>query len=193
MSTENRNELSEILEQSDLISRVTQEALSQNNPIIIIDGRAGSGKTTLANRLQNQLFLEGDSAPRIIHMDDLYLGWEGLKDGVSYLQRMVLNPLLNTGTASWQEYNWDTNQRQEWREFSGGTPLIIEGCGSLNTFTAAMTKLTIWIEMPEERRKQRSIERDGDKYLQFWEAWSAQELDFLASEKSPELANFILR
>jgi hypothetical protein len=185
--------LTQQLEYDELLSRLTEEALAKPNPIIIIDGRAGSGKTTFANQLQNKLFLEGDSAPRVIHMDDLYLGWDGLKDGVSYLQRMVLNPLIAKGSSSWQEYNWETNQRDAWREFSFGTPLIIEGCGSLNTYTASITPLTVWFDVPEDTRKERSLERDGDKFLQYWDSWAAQELDFIALEKSPELASFILR
>lgn len=180
-------------EYGDLISRLTEEALSKPNPIIIIDGRSGSGKTTFANELKNRLFVEGDSAPRVIHMDDLYLGWDGLRAGVSYLQRMVLSPLVSKGSSSWQEYNWETNKREAWREFSGGTPLIIEGCGSLNSYTASITPLTVWFDVPEELRKLRTIERDGDKFMKYWDGWAAQELDFLAQEKSQELASFILR
>lgn len=182
--------MSEHLEYSDLLSRITEQALSVANPIIIVDGRSGSGKTTFATQLQNQLFSEGDSAPRIIHMDDLYLGWDGLQDGVSYLQRMILSPLVTNGSASWQVYDWEKGKRDSWREFSGGTPLIIEGCGSLNTFTASLTNLTIWLEATEQIRTQRWQERDGDKYLKYFDMWAAQELDFIAREKSPELASF---
>lgn len=179
--------------QQALIEHLTEQALASNNAIILIDGRAGSGKSTLAAKLQNNIFREGESAPRVIHMDDLYLGWTGLNEGVSYLQRMILSPLQTKGLASWQEYNWETNRRENWREFSGGTPLIIEGCGSINTFTSSITDLSVWLEVPEVTRKQRFIERDGEKFLQFWESWSAQELDFIAREKSPELAHFISR
>jgi uridine kinase len=38
--------------------------------IITIDGPAGSGKTTLAQKLVNDL-----SDAQVIHMDDLYEGW----------------------------------------------------------------------------------------------------------------------
>lgn len=184
--------MAEQLSYDELLARLTDEALALTNPIIIIDGRAGSGKSTFASKLQNQLFIEGDSAPRVLNMDDLYLGWDGLNDGVSYLQRMILNPLLTKGSASWQEYNWDTGQRDAWREFSGGTPLIIEGCGSLNTNTASLTNLTVWLDAPEQLRRDRWRERDGEKFMQYFDMWAAQELDFIAREKSPELANYYL-
>ncbi len=182
--------MTEKLGLDDLVTRLTEESLVLSNPIIVIDGRAGSGKSTFASKLQNQLFIEGESAPRIIHMDDLYLGWDGLNEGVSYLQRMILTPLLTKGSASWQEYNWDLSARDTWREFSFGTPLIIEGCGSLNTFTKDITSLTLWLEVDEETRRERWRLRDGEKFMPFWDQWAAQELDFIAREKSPELANF---
>jgi uridine kinase len=161
-----------------------------HTPIILIDGRAGSGKSTLADQIQNELFRQGESMPRIIHMDDLYDGWHGLAAGAEYLQRFVLSPLLTKGTASWQEYNWEISARNRWREFSGGTPLIIEGCGALNQYTSSIAKLSIWLEVEEEIRRTRWKNRDGNIFDEYFETWAAQELDFIAREKSPALADF---
>jgi uridine kinase len=123
-------------------------------------------------------------------MDDLYEGWHGLAQGADYLQRVVLGPLLATGHSSWQEYNWELEKRDRWREFSGGTPLIIEGCGSLNRNTTTVAHLSVWLDVPEEIRKQRWLERDGHIFDQYFDIWAAQELDFIAREKSPEFAQF---
>ena len=185
----------ESLVYEELLDRLTDESIELVDrgiamPIIVIDGRAGSGKSTLALDLQNELFRSGESMPRIIHMDDLYEGWNGLAQGAEYLQRSVLNPLLASGTSSWQEFNWETNERERWREFSGGTPLIIEGCGSLNRYTATVAHLTVWLDVPEEIRKQRWLERDGHIFDQYFDSWAAQELDFIAREKSPEFSQF---
>jgi len=179
----------------ELLTRLTREILelvdsAVSTPIVVIDGRAGSGKSTLALALQNALFIEGESLPRLINMDDLYEGWDGLAQGAEYLQRTILMPLLANKTASWQEFNWETNQRERWREFSGGTPLIIEGCGSLNRYTAGIANLTVWLDVPEEIRKARWLERDGHAFDQYFDSWAAQELDFIAREKSPEWASF---
>jgi len=179
----------------ELLTRLTRETLELvdsgvNTPIVVIDGRAGSGKSTLALALQNALFIEGESLPRLINMDDLYEGWSGLAQGTEYLQRNILMPLLSNKTASWQEFNWETNQRERWREFSGGTPLIIEGCGSLNRYTASVANLTVWLDVAEEIRRARWLERDGHAFDQYFDSWAAQELDFIAREKSPEFATF---
>ena len=186
------------LSYDQLIDQVPKETLELQDsgvvtPIILIDGRAGSGKSTLAERIQNELFRQGESMPRIVHLDDLYEGWHGLAAGVEYLQRFVLNPLLTNQTASWQEYNWELGKRDRWREFSGGTPLIIEGCGSLNQFTSTIAQLSIWLEVDEATRRSRWLERDGDAFNEYFEIWAAQELDFIAREKSPTLANYLLQ
>ncbi len=156
-------------------------------PIVLIDGRAGSGKSTLGALLQNQLFKDGESLPRLIHMDDLYEGWDGLQAGTDYLLRQILTPIVSRKRASWQEFNWAKNERDRWREFEGGTPLIIEGCGSLSRATAELANLKVWVDSPEETRRARWIEREGGDV--FWPRWAAQELDFYARERSTELAD----
>lgn len=185
----------EALAYDELLNRLSEDTFALIDravamPIIVIDGRAGSGKSTLALDLQNELFKAGESLPRIIHMDDLYEGWNGLALGAEYLQRVVLAPLLSNGTSSWQEYNWESNSRDRWREFSGGTPLIIEGCGSLNRFTGTNAHLTVWLDVPDSVRKQRWLERDGHIFDEYFDIWAAQELDFIAKERSPEFAKY---
>jgi len=155
-------------------------------PIVLIDGRAGSGKSTLADALQRRLFKEGETLPRLIHMDDLYPGWSGLAAGAEYLQRFVLGPIAARKTANWQLFDWSVGERSEWREFSGGTPLIVEGCGALNSQSAELAQFKVWIETPENVRHERWLAREGND--EHWAAWAAQELDFYAREKSQALA-----
>lgn len=155
-------------------------------PVLLIDGRAGSGKSTLAEEVQNAFFKLGESAPRLIHMDDLYAGWDGLQLGAEYLQRTILNPLAKREVAHYQLFDWQSGERKDWREFAGGTPLIIEGCGAINRNSIESADLSVWLEETEETRKQRWIDREGND--EHWVSWAAQELDFYARERSAELA-----
>lgn len=194
--------LSDLPDAAALTERIGKQVLElvdagKSMPIVLIDGRSNSGKSTLAENLQNFLFKHGESAPRVIHMDDLYAGWDGLAEGADYLQRFILNPLTATGlagtsaavrTASWQEYDWSLGERKNWREFSGGTPLIVEGCGALNQQSAPLADIKVWLEVAEEVRHARWLEREGSN--EHWAEWAAQELDFYAREKSSELANY---
>mgnify|MGYP000272887441 CR=1 FL=1 len=175
------------------------EAGSQT-PIVLIDGRTGSGKTTFAAELQNRIFQKGESAPRVIHMDDLYEGWDGLQAGVDYLIRQILNPLARREGASWQEYDWTASDPSTpekvgartgtWREFRGGTPLIIEGVGSLSRIAAEQADITVWLEADQKLRQDRIAARnaEGDGDGSWFAMWTAQEADFYAREKSEEIA-----
>jgi cytidylate kinase len=123
-------------------------------------------------------------------MDDLYEGWNGLDAGCDYLLRFVLGPVSRKKTASWQEFDWSTNQRSgAWREFEGGTPLIVEGCGALSAAAAELANLRIWLEADVNLRKQRWDDREPEAHSSFWAIWAAQEEDFYAREKSASIAD----
>jgi uridine kinase len=183
-------------DQLALIEKISSQVLElidrgKQTPIILIDGRAGSGKSTFAEKLQQQLFRDGESAPRVIHMDNIFEGWDGLALGSDYMVRFILQPLARRETASWQDWSWVKNQRSSWREFSGGTPLIVEGCGSLTERSKEHADISIWLEASEETRRERWIQRE--RHLEKFDFWAAQELDFYAREKSQSLADLVIK
>ena len=183
-------------DQLALIKKISSQVLElidrgNQTPIVLIDGRAGSGKSTFAESLQQQLFRDGESAPRVIHMDNIFEGWDGLALGSDYLVRFILQPLSRRETASWQDWSWVKNQRSSWREFSGGTPLIVEGCGSLTERSKEHADISIWLEASEETRRARWIQRE--RHLDKFDFWAAQELDFYAREKSQSLADLVIK
>ena len=183
-------------DQLALIEKISSQVLElidrgNQTPIILIDGRAGSGKSTFAESLQQQLFRDGESAPRVIHMDNIFEGWDGLALGSDYMVRFILQPLARRETASWQDWSWVKNQRSSWREFSGGTPLIVEGCGSLTERSKEHADISIWLEASEETRRERWIQRE--RHLEKFDFWAAQELDFYAREKSQSLADLVIK
>jgi uridine kinase len=192
------SELSDLagLDQQKLIEALSTKILDQidrgnQTPIILIDGRAGSGKSTFAESLQQQLFRDGESAPRVIHMDNIFEGWEGLSLGSDYLVRLILDPLARQETASWQDWSWVKNERSSWREFSGGTPLIVEGCGALTERSKAHADLSLWLEASEATRRERWLKRE--RHLDRFDFWAAQELDFYARERSQSLADLVVK
>jgi uridine kinase len=183
------------LDQQKLVESLSTKILDQidrgnQTPIILIDGRAGSGKSTFAEKLQQQLFRDGESAPRVIHMDNIFEGWEGLSLGSDYMVRFILNPLARKETASWQDWSWVKNERSSWREFSGGTPLIVEGCGALTERSKEHAYLSLWLEASEATRRERWLKRE--RHLDKFDFWAAQELDFYAREKSKSLADLVI-
>jgi hypothetical protein len=193
-------------EQTDFrngIGVITKLALSLADqfptPIILVDGRAGSGKSSFAEELRNELFRQSDAAPTLIHMDDLYPGWEGLAAGSAYLVQSILEPLSKAKPAAWQKWDWSFGGRGEpnepgngWREFAGGNVLIVEGCGSLSRQSRELAQLSVWIEAPRDVRRARWQARDAGKFDEFWGIWQAQEDHFFETEKSSHLADWII-
>ena len=55
--------------------------------LIAVDGPSGSGKSTLGAAIGAAL-----DAP-VVHMDDIYPGWDGLADAVPLVTTQVLEPL----------------------------------------------------------------------------------------------------
>ena len=168
-------------------------------PIILIDGRAAAGKSGFAQKLAEEYFKLDKQAARVIQMDDLYPGWEGLAEGSVYLWKEILTPLSQGRTASWQVWDWNQNQRggqdpmNGHREFSGGTALIIEGCGSISRITSELADITIWIEAEDLERKQRFNRRDEGKFDEYFGLWATQEDEFYERENTRELAELKIR
>jgi uridine kinase len=193
-------------EQTDFrngVGVITKLALSLADqiptPIILIDGRAGSGKSSFAEELRNELFRQLDAAPTLIHMDDLYPGWEGLQAGSGYLIQNILQPLSQGKPAAWQLWDWASSKRgapeepgNGWREFPGGNILIVEGCGTLSRQARGLANLAVWLEAPREVRRERWHTRDSGKFDECWGLWQAQEDHFYESEKPDLLADLVV-
>lgn len=169
-------------------------------PVVLIDGRAGSGKSLFASRLAENYFAENRQAARIVRLDDLYPGWEGLVAGSVYAREQILEPISAGKKASWQIWDWDKSSRgasneagNGFREFSGGTALILEGCGALSKASAPLASLTIWIAADDATRRKRFTERDGGRFDEHWGVWAAQEEEFYEAEKSQGLAELVIQ
>ena len=177
----------------DLTPRLLGLHQSKQTPVVLIDGRAGSGKSTFARLLQDLVFQETKQSPKVIHMDDLYLGWDGLSQGSLYLVEQILKQLKFAGKAQWQRWDWANDKRggsdpgNGWREFDGQNMLIVEGCGSVTEQSKELADLTIWIEADRETRKERFEARDRGVFSNFWNSWSAQEDEFFQDQRSDEI------
>ena len=181
------------------LNRILSLQESGKLPIVLIDGRAASGKSQFAKDLAEAFFQVDRQAARTIHMDDLYPGWNGLAEGSVYLLTNILLPLANSRSANWQVWNWRKNHRgaeepgNGRREFSGGTLLIVEGCGSISRLSYEHSDFQVWIEADDKERKERFSLRDQGKFDEFFGIWSAQEDEYYEKEKSKQLAQLIVQ
>jgi predicted kinase len=151
-------------------------------PVVLIDGRSGSGKSSLADELAPAL------GAQLVRLDDIYPGWDGLQAASDHVHGFVLS-----SHPRWQAWNWDADRPGEWHELDASGALVIEGAGSLSVANRRLASFGIWIELDAATRKQRALARDGDRYAPHWDRWAAQEEAFAAREHPRDLADVELR
>lgn len=173
-----------------VVAAVDAAAADRRTPIILIDGPSGAGKSSLADRLLREWPASG--RPRLVRMDDLYPGWDGLDVGSVAVGRDLLEPLRANGTGSWQRWDWAEHRSAEPEPVAGREPLVVEGCGSLSRRNAAVADLTVWLQADDALRKQRALARDGEAFAVEWDRWQAQFDRFVAREHPLDLATLVL-
>lgn len=151
--------------------------------ITIIDGRSGAGKTRLAAQLA------AETGARVIHMDDLYAGWHGLATGSRLLERGILAPRAAGERAVWRRWDWTIADWGTEDRAEPGESLIVEGCGSLTLESRGHADRAIWLEAPEDVRRARALDRDGDD--SWWLLWREQEDVHVAANDPKALADEI--
>ncbi len=134
--------------------------------VILIDGESGAGKTTLANVMQRAL------GATVVHLDDVYTGWDGLIAGRNHVIASVVHPLVKGLGGSHETWDWELSEPGNQVTVEPCDVLIIEGCGISTPESRALADVTIWLNCDEEIRRERLRHRDGavfDEFTQLWE------------------------
>ncbi|MDO5712749.1 MAG: AAA family ATPase [Micrococcales bacterium] len=158
--------------------------------IVAVDGPSGSGKTMLAARLQEGLAARGHQA-QVVHMDDLFPGWDGLAAAASRLSEWVLTPLAQGSNAAYRRYDWVRAQYAEWHPVPAADWLVVEGVGCGSRVAAARYAVLLWVEAEREERMRRGLERDGETFAPHWRRWADQEAVVFAHEGTRSRADMI--
>ena len=154
--------------------------------LVVVDGPAGSGKTTLAERLGAAL-----GAP-VVHADDLLEGWGDLEGWWPRLQEWVLGPLAEDRPGRYRRYDWTERRFAEWHDVPASGALVVEGCGSARRAADAVAVLRIWVEAPPDVRLARGLDRDGEALREEWLTWMAAEEAHFAAESTRERADVLV-
>lgn len=157
------------------------------NPVVLIDGRAGAGKSSLARLVAANWPLAG--RPQLIALDSIYPGWDGLDAGVERALHDILRPHARGLLSTWRRWDWDLAGEAEAHAVTPALGVILEGCGALNPATARLADVRVWVEAPARSRKERALRRDGDAFRPHWDRWAAQEERHLTRHDPRGLAN----
>ena len=159
--------------------------------VIAIDGPAGAGKTTLATNLA--LALAPELRVQIIHMDDLYDGWDNaLGSRLSETLAHIVSSHKSGRKISFSKYDWAKSEFKVAEEIPDADLIILEGVGSGQGVIRDELAALLWIDIDHSFGLERVIARDGDSIKAQMQMWLTQQQQHFSREGTQNAADFIL-
>ena len=145
--------------------------------VLAVDGPSGSGKTGFAGGLAVV------TGADVLHLEDIYPGWSGLA-ATPPLVRRVLDGIAVGEIGDVHRWDWDAAQDGPLLRVRPSPLLILDGVGSGAAILRPYLSFLIWVDAPDDVRKRRALDRDGDVYAPFWDTWAAQEAEHFSAEQT---------
>jgi uridine kinase len=159
--------------------------------VIAIDGPAGAGKTTLAKNLA--LALAQDLRVQVIHMDDLYDGWDkALGSQLSETLAHIVSSHKSGKVVKFSKYDWAKSAFKEADVIPEADLIILEGVGSGQIAIRDELAALLWIDIDRSLGLDRVLSRDGDSIKAQMQMWLTEQEQHFAREGTQKAADFIL-
>ena len=182
------------------LSALLTAALAQKptKPLVLaLDGRCGSGKTTLANALAKQF-----PASVVLRTDDFYLppaqrahGWEQTPCANMDLVRLrdeALRPAYAGQPAQYRAYSCREGAYRPAQELAAQPLVILEGSYSHHPLLAGYETLRVFVTCSKAEQTRRLQAREGERYADFAARWIPLEERYFAQYKIEETADFVV-
>lgn len=165
----------------DLFETIEEKMKSKQPLIVAVEGRCGSGKTTLAGELMKS-FHAG-----VIHMDDFFLRpgqrtkkrLEEIGGNIDYERFLeeAAEPLRNGRTVfTYRKYDCGCGMMKEKVTVRGDSLIVVEGVYSCHPLFCDIYDLKVFLDVDEEEQKRRIAERSSaELYRRFIEEWIPKE------------------
>ena len=162
--------------------------------IIAVDGRGGSGKTTLTTALTAAV-----PGAQAFHLDDLIWN-EPLYDWDQLLVD-TLTQLREAGCLDLVPDKWREHGREGSIRVPAGSPLVVvEGTGAGLRAVSNLIDAHVWVQTGDDVAERRGISRDiaegvngnAEESVRFWHWWMAGERIFFAKDRPWQRADVIV-
>jgi hypothetical protein len=157
--------------------------------LLAVDGRSGSGKTTVAERVAARV-----PGAAVVHTDDV-AWYHAMFDWAALIADGVLAPLRRGEAVSFRPPPWDARGRPGAVTVPAGcTLVVVEGVGIGRRDLARFFDALVWVQADRALARVRGVARDGGGPEQetFWDEWEAEEQPFLAREQPWERADVVV-
>lgn len=160
--------------------------------IITIDGPAGAGKSTMAAHLARLLAVRPFGDAPIVHMDDLYRGWDdALTPQLSAtLKDQILKPISLGKRGGYRAWDWEKGSPGQVVTIPRHPFLILEGVGASQRVVRPFASTMVWIDIDPKFGLARVIGRDAPKvkdpdlFERQMQAWQGEELLHFEQERT---------
>lgn len=173
---------------SEVVAAIANsERRNKHCQIIAVDGPAGAGKSTLANRIAQSF---SDLPSLVIHMDDLYDGWENALTPAltKVLEGSIAKPVSEGKAFEYRKYDWLLSKFGDLQRFNPPKLLILEGVGSGQKTVRKYLDQLIWIDIQSEVGINRVLRRDGDYLENHMRIWQFRESEHFQSDNTRDCA-----
>ena len=158
--------------------------------LVCVDGRAGSGKSTLGGAVCDAAKAAGSA--HLLHVDDMLDGWSGLPKVASSIDRDVLRPLAEGRAGTYRRYDWEQARFAEEHRVEPVDLLVLEGVGSGASAYADLVTTLVWVDAPPDLRLARGIARDGEGLREHWLRWMEDEDELFLQERTRDRADMLV-
>lgn len=192
----------DFLEAQEAIYRIRELSRTTSPLVIAVDGRSGTGKSTLS------AWIAGQVDATLIDQDDFYAGgaietWQRLTpqekaDRVIDWRRVraeVLQPLRAGVRASWQPFDWETMEGLAAEPITAqpSSMVILDGAYSSRPELADLIDLSILVTLPDAVRRARLRQREGEEVASEWHAiWDEAEEYYFNAVRPPEAFDVVI-
>ena len=175
----------------NLIEALSDLCSQSPRPIITIDGPAGAGKTTLAHDLF--LALSTHRTVHVLHMDDLYDGWENaLSDSLSEVLTYIAHAHKAAKPFEISTYNWEKSEFNAPTSIVPTEILILEGVGSGQSSIRQEVSARVWMEIDPAQGFDRVLARDGAAVEDQMRRWLTAQSQHFLKESTFDESDFVL-
>lgn len=173
----------------DLLKKISAVSETKNVILIAIDGRGGSGKTTLAEKLQQSL-----SQANVVHLDDFNYPMQA--EDYNRLINQVILPLKRIGKTTYQVYDYKKKKLGAWQVIENSPIIIIEGVTALHPLLRSHFDYSIWVECPAEIGFKRGVAREikltGRDVTKNWLRFMPLEEKYIQEQSPQTKADYII-
>ena len=182
------------------LAQLLTAALAQRptKPLVLaLDGRCGSGKTTLATALAVQF-----PASITLHTDDFYLppaqriqGWEQTPCANMDLARLrdeALRPAHTGQPVPYRAYSCREGAYQPPRQLAVQPLVILEGSYSHHHLLAPYETVRVFLTCSKTEQTRRLQAREGERYANFAARWIPLEEGYFTRYGIEESADFVV-